>query len=377
MTVLRRVLMVAGVATLVGGTAVGVRLNPAVVPASAAAPTELLQDGSFEQPATIGAWNVAAGASPGAYRVLDDPTARQDRRIGRLTLAGVSQEVLLTPVRGRAYRFSIQVRSNGSAGGNGGLVRAQTACAAAEEVAETTFVASSSWTEVSATVQPIHGERCTMRVTVAINKGSVDLDGARFADAGLVNPSFELGDGAESWTVDSGVVARPGTDGSSEDGAVDGGRFLEVRAATAGRGIRQDAPIDASSEPVLAVASVLVRALDGPVDVALTYREPCGATVYRVTATAGSAWQRVTVRQPRLAGDAIPPGLIRVDGRPCVAQVAIVALAQGAFDVDAASLELSSYWPPEGDPSYRRLVKRRDAISGAKDGTVVPGTPAS
>lgn len=371
MSLVGRILVAAGVVTVAAGSALAVRLNPASVPAVVTDPTELLQDGSFEQPATIGAWNVAAGAGLRAYRVVDDPTAIRDRRVGRLTSATVSQEVLLTPVRGRAYRFSVHVRSAGP--GGRGLVRAQTACAADEELAETQFVASTSWTEVSTTVQPIHGERCTMRVTVAVKAGSIDLDGARFADAGLVNPSFELGNGAESWTVDSGVVARPGPVGNATGGAVDGGRFLEVRAGAAGRGIRQDAPIDPSSEPVLAVASVLVRAVDGQVDVAVTYREPCSATVHRITATAGPTWRRVTVRQPRLPGEATPPGLVQVDGRPCTAQFAVVALAPGAFDVDAAALELSSYWPPEGDPSYRKLVRRR----AANDATGLPPTPAS
>lgn len=364
MSLRRRVLGVVGVVAVVGGAAVAVRMNPGSVRAVVTDPTELLQDGSFEQPAAIGPWNVAAGSAPGAYRVLADPAPYRDLRIGRLTTARVTQEVLLTPVRGRAYRFSIRVR----AGGDGrGLVRSQTACAADEEVAETPFVATSSWTEVSATMQPIHGERCTMRVVVAVSSGSVDLDGASFADAGLVNPSFELGNGIESWTVDSGAVARRGPVGSRPDGGIDGGHFLSVRATAPEKGIRQDAPIDPSSEPVLGVASVLVRAVDGPLEVALMYREPCSATVHRVNVVAGPTWQRVTVRQPRLAGETVPPSLIQIDGRPCTAQVAVVALSAGSFDVDAASLDLVSYWPPEGDPSYRRLIKKRAAIRAATE----------
>jgi hypothetical protein len=345
------------VAALVG-VFVGFRLNPIVPPTAAVDPTELLQDGSFEQPVIGGPWNVAAGAKAGAFRVVDDATAADLRRVGRVTGTTISQEVLLTPVRGRAYRFALFVRRTPGNNDATFAIRAQTACASGDEIAETPGLATDRWTEVSATVQPVNGERCTMRVSIQVTGGSLDVDRGRFADAGVINPSFELGNGRESWTVDDGVTVR-----SASGGGVDGPRFVLVDASKPGVGIRQDAPVDPSSEPILATASVLVRASKGPVKIELQYRHPCSATIDRVDVAATSEWQRVTVRQPRLPGEAAPPSLIKVDGRGCAGQLAVVARSAGTFEVDGASLELQSYWPPEGDPSYQRaFAKKRAAV---------------
>jgi hypothetical protein len=350
---------------VVAGVAIGFRMNPTAPPASPADPTELLQNGSFEQPVAASAWNLPAGSPPGRFRIVDDTTAVDLRRIGRLTATKISQEVLLTPVRGRAYRFAVFVRrAPGSDGTPLALLQAQTACAADEEIAGTPVPVPDSWTEVSATIAPVNGERCTMRVSLVVSGGIVDVDRARFGDAGLINPSFELGDGRESWTVDVGANAEL-TDG----GAVDGLRSLRVTADRAGVGIRQDALIDPSSEPLLATASVLVRAPIGPAEVELSYRQPCSSTIDRVKVAAGPQWQRVTVRQTRLPGEAAPPSLIKVDGRGCAGQVAVTALAAGTIEIDGASLELQSYWPPEGDPSYRRAVAKKRAAVRAAEGS--------
>jgi hypothetical protein len=213
--------------------------------------------------------------------------------------------------------------------------------------------------QVSATVQPVDVERCTMRVKVTVPNGSITVDDASFADAGLVNPSFELGGGRESWTVDRGARIDP-----QSSGAVDGKQFLRVVTSSDGVGIRQDAPVDASTQPVLATASVLVRAVNRPsVRVRLEYREPCSDVVHRAEITASNSWQRLTVRQPRLPGDTVPVSLIKVDGVPCAGQVAVVGVRAGSFDVDSAALSLQSYWPPEGDPSYQRAVKRRSVVT--------------
>ena len=353
----RHRLIISGVAVLVGGAlVVGFLANPSAVPGVGVAPRELLQDASFEQPASLGTWNVSSTgkSSPDAvFRVVDSTEAADLRRVGELTSGSISQEVLLTPVRGRAYRFAVRIRVNRAGTHPSGSVVAQTACATGGEVATTPFVATSQWVQIAATVQPVEGERCTMRVRVSVEKGGVSLDDASFADAGLVNPSFELGGGRESWTIDSGVSVR-----AQQSGAVDGKQFLRVVAAENGGGIRQDAPVDPSTQPVLAVASILVRSVGEPVRVRIEYREPCSDVIHLAQVTVSRSWQRVTVRQPRLPGDTVPPSLIKVDGVPCAGQVAVVGVGAGSFDVDSASLSLESYWPPEGDPSYQRASVR-------------------
>lgn len=363
----RRLFTAIGIGGVVGAMAIGFLLNPEAVPRVADAPQQLLQDPSFEQPTTLGTWNVrpVGGAAPETvFRVVDTVEAHDLRRVGRLTDGLIGQEVLLTPVRGRAYRFSVWLRSAEPAATASGSITAQTACASDEEVASTRFVAGASWMQVSATVQPVNGERCTMRVVVRSTKGTVDLDEASYLDAGLINPSFELGNGSESWTIDDGASAA-----ADRSAAVDGGQFLRVVSSSAGVGIRQDTPVDPSSQPVVVTASVLVRSAGVPVRVQITYREPCSEVIHQAEVTTTREWQRVTVRQPRLPGDAVPPSLIKVDGVPCAGQVGVVAAEPGAFEVDGAALTLQSYWPPEGDPSYQRATKRR---SGVRPTTDVP-----
>ena len=361
----RRVFTVLGVGVVVGAMAIGFLLNPEAVPRVADAPEQLLQDPSFEQPTTLGTWNVrpVGGASTEtAFQVVDAASARDLRRVGRLTQGSIEQEVLLTPVRGRAYRFSVWIRSALPGTRASGSVIAQTACASDEEVASTPFVAAASWVQVSATVQPVDGERCTMRVVIRSAAGTVDLDDASYVDAGLVNPSFELGNGSESWTIDAGATVT-----TARSGAVDGRQFLRVVAARAGAGIRQDTPVDPSSQPVLATASVLVRSAGAPTRVQITYREPCSDVVHRAEIIASRDWQRLSVRQPRLPGDAVPPSLIKVDGVPCAGQVGVVSAEPGSFEVDGAAVTLESYWPPEGDPSYQRATKRRTGVRPPND----------
>ena len=356
----RRLTTAVGVGVLGGALAIGFLLNPAAVPTVADEPQQLLQDPSFEQPTTLGTWNVrpdGAGTPETVFRVIDTSEARDLRRVGRLTQGSIGQEVLLTPVRGRAYRFSVWLRSAPPGTTASGSITTQTACASAEEVASTPFVAGAAWLEVSATVQPVDGERCTMRVVVRSTAGTVDLDDASYVDAGLVNPSFELGSGFESWTIDAGATVV-----ADQSGAVDGRQFLRVVASGRGEGIRQNTPVDTSSQPLLATASALVRSSGAPVRVQITYREPCSDVVHRTEITTSRQWQRVTVRQPRLPGNAVPPSLIKVDGVPCAGQVGVVSAEPGAFDVDGAAITLQSYWPPEGDPSYQRATKRRAGV---------------
>ena len=372
MNVARRPVFAAlGIGGVVAALGIGFLLNPGAVPGVADAPQELLQDPSFEQPTTLGTWNVrpAGSASPDTvFRVVDTAGARDLRRVGRLTQGSIGQEVLLTPVRGRAYRFSVWMRSARSDATASGSITAQTACASNEEVASTPFVVGAAWAQVSVTVQPVDGERCTMRVVVRSGGGTVDLDEASYVDAGLINPSFELGNGSESWTIDDGASVTP-----DRSGAVDGRQFLRVVASVGNAGIRQDTPVDPSSQPLLATASALVRSSGTPVRVEVTYREPCSDVVHRTEITTSPEWQRVTVRQPRLPGDAVPPGLIKVDGVPCAGQIGLVAAEPGGFDLDGASIALRSYWPPEGDPSYQRATKRRSGVRPSSNARATDG----
>ncbi len=339
-------------------------LNPKAIPSPMGRPTELLADPSFEQPASTGAW-VSSG-EPSVFSSITDVSAHDLRRVGRVINGTVTQDVFLTPVRGRPYRFSVWVRGDGKAPdgtGFGGVIRAQTACASDEEVAESPFVAESAWREVHVTMQPVNGERCTMRVGISVPAGMLQVDDATFGDAGLINPSFELGPTnatVESWTVDPGVVSS-----MKDGGAADGKRAVQLSTSKNGSGIRQDVSVDPSSEPVLAVASALVRSVNGTTSVELQYREPCSTTVHRATAKVGTAWQRITVAQPRLSGNTVPPSLIKVDGVPCRGQVAIVLPEAGAILVDGTDFNLRSYWPPAGSPSYRKATRARGAAAAA------------
>lgn len=349
-----RVVGSVGALLAVGAVAVLFVMNPRTVAVGATDQSELLADQSFEQPLTeSGVWRPkpADAASSGGFSIVSDGTAHADATFGRLAPGDLSQEVLVAPIVGRAYRFSVWVRQ--SAGANGaatGSVRAQTACASNEEAASTPFTATKAWTQVTATVQPVDGQRCSLRVGISVASGSVDVDSAEFHDAGLVNPSFELGDGKESWALDVGATASV-----ESTGADDGAKALNLSATKAGAGIRQDVPVDPSSQPLLAVAAADVRSVSGSASVSIEYREPCSTTVHRTTATVGTSWQTIRVAQPRLPGETQPPSLIRPDGKGCVGQVAIVAASPGSFVVDGAALSLASYWPPDGDPSYQRV----------------------
>ena len=339
-------------------------LNPKAIPSPMGRPTELLADPSFEQPATTGAW-VSSGGST-AFSTTTDVSAHDLRRVGKVLNATVTQDVFLTPVRGRPYRFSVWVRGDGRAPdgtGVAGVIRAQTACASDEEVSESPFIADAAWREVHVTMQPVNGERCTMRVGISVPAGILQVDDATFGDAGLINPSFELGPASgsvESWTVDTDVVTS-----MKDGGAADGKRAVQLVTSKNASGIRQDVSIDSSSEPVLAVASALVRSVSGTTSVELQYREPCSSTVHHTTADVGTAWQRITVTQPRLAGNTVPPSLINVDGVGCAAQVAIVLPQPGSILVDGTDFTLRSYWPPEGSPSYRKAERARDVATQA------------
>ena len=366
-----------GVVAAVGAvvaSAILFMMNPTEIPRSPLDPTELLQDASFEQPASVGAWTASV---PNAFTTTVDARAHNLRRVGRLRGGTVSQDVLLTPVGGRPYRFSVWIRgtaaggaageTGASAGGDGaGVVRAQTACAAGEEIAESPFVATGRWTEFVATVQPVKGERCTLRVGVSVTSGPIDLDDATFGDAGLINGSFELGPATvspESWTVDPGAAATV-----ASDGAADGRRYVHIVTTSTGAGIRQDVPVDPSTEPLIGRAAVLLRAVSAPTKAIVEYREPCSTTVQRIAVTVSRQWQRVTVTQPKLVGEAVPSSLIKIDGVACAGQVAIVLPERGSsIDVDGAELRLRSYWPPEGSPSYRKVVRaqRRATDSAA------------
>jgi hypothetical protein len=346
--------IVAGAASLIFAFFV----NPASVPKPTAVASELLQNESFEQPASMGAWNPAADAS---FTIEKDKRAYDLESAARLK-GRISQEVLLTPVPGRAYRFSLWVRRSDDAGSNAaaktpGIVFAQTACAKDEEIQETPFSATDKWQEFSATVQPLNGQRCSMRVGIQAGD-SVLVDQASFTDAGLVNPSFDLGDGLESWTVDRGVAST-----TNDRGGIDGKRYVQI-TSTKGGGIRQDALIDPSSQPIAGRASVWLRSPHGGAKVELQYREPCSQTVHRTSVVLNSKWRQISVRQARLANQAYPKDVVQVNGIGCRAQVAVVVIGNGTVDVDGAELHLSSYWPAEGNPGYQKAAKTLAANRG-------------
>ncbi len=357
---------VLGVA-IAGGLVLLVALNPKVAIAPAArTPSELLADPSFRAPVN-GPWQPTSSASS-----LTQLGIKNDvRRFGVLT-GTVRQEVALTPVNGRAYRFSVTVGSAAFPGRSvhvRGILRLQTACASGEERAETSFDVelfskdgAPQTTEATVTLTPKASKDCSMRVEIVSDGGDqLLLERASLTDALLADPSFESG--AAQWKL------TKGTDGATfvtqpESGASDGGAVGVLKAGASPVSIVQDLPLDLSSEAVLGTFIINARSTSStPVDLALRAYEPCGSNVTESKATVGSVWTAVGVQQQRMQGTKgeLPPDpkdLIRPFGPACVFRVEVAVLTPGStVQLDGALLDLRTYNSPQGSPRYQALVK--------------------
>jgi hypothetical protein len=367
--------VLAGVLLLVlAGLGVLIALNPSTVRAQPANdPNELLEDASFDLAAGLSAWQPVAGSAANAYRQLS----------GNATLSGsghgivrgtIRQDVPLPPVDGRSYRAVVAVRGAGAKG----VLRVQTACAAGEERAETHFTAVADWREVSATLSPMNGALCSLRVEIASLDGSpIAVDRGSFADAGLENPSFERG--GIGWSPTAGAALGTAPDPAS----FDGGAVARLSAPAPGGALVQDVELDRSSEPILAAAEVEVRSPSGSATVELQLREPCSDARVTASASVGSEWTplRVATRRTPAAKESgvppEPPGLIRPTGDPCSIGVAVVMRSAGTIEVDGASLELRSYNPASGSPAYKARLGTvsSDLEEDASDTTLAGNTP--
>ena len=292
------------------------------------------------------------------------------RRFG-IVSGTVRQEVALTPVNGRSYRFSVAVGSKSfpeSAVHVRGLLRLQTACASGEERAETRFdleVVSKDGavqTEAAVTLTPKVSKNCSMRVEIISDGGDQLLvERASLVDALLDDPSFESG--APQWKLTKGTDGATFTTRPVRD-ASDGGAIGVLKAGASPVSIIQDLPLDLSSEAVLGSFTIDARSASStPVDIAVRAYEPCGPKVTEFKATVGSMWTAVGAQQQRVAGSKgqLPPDpkdLIRPFGPACIFRVEVAVLTPGAtVQLDSALLDLRTYNSPQGSPRYQALVK--------------------
>lgn len=342
-------------------------LNPTVALAPAPrTPSELLADPSFRVPVN-GPWQPTSSASSfGRLAVKGEET-----KLGVVS-GTVRQDVALTPVNGRSYRFSVMVGSTSSPDSSvhvRGRLRLQTACASGEEQAETTFdVALVSMdgavqtTEAAVTLTPKASKNCSMRVEIVSDGGDQLLVGrASMVDALLADPSFESG--APQWKLTNGTDGAKFTTQPAPD-ASDGGAIGVLKAGKSAVSLIQDLPLDLSSEAVLGAFTIDARSVTPtPVDIALRAYEPCSSKVTEFKATVGRIWTPVGVQQQRVPGSKgeLPPDpkdLIRPIGPACVFRVEVAVLTPGAtVQLDSALLDLRTYNSPQGSPRYQALVK--------------------
>ena len=357
---------VLGVSLLGGFVALGA-LNPTVALAPAPqTPSELLADPSFRAPVN-GPWQPTSSAS--TFSLLDPKGGTE--RFG-IVSGTVRQEVALTPVNGRSYRFSVLVGSTSSPRSSvhiRGKLRLLTACASGEERAETSFDVEQvsengaiQTAEAAVTLTPKASKNCSMRVEIVSDGGDQLLvERASLVDALLADPSFESG--APQWKLTKGTDGATFTTQPSPD-ASDGGAIGVLKAGTSPVSIIQDLPLDLSSEAVLGTFTINARSSSSkPVDIAVRAYEPCGPKVTEFKATVRGTWTPVGVQQQRVPGSKgeLPPDpkdLIRPFGPACIFRVEVAVLTPGAMvQLDSALLDLRTYNSPQGSPRYQALVK--------------------
>jgi hypothetical protein len=357
---------VLGVSLIGGFVALGA-LNPTVALAPAPrTPSELLADPSFRAPVN-GPWQPTSSAS--SFRRFAGTTA--ESKFG-IVSGTVRQDVALTPVNGRSYRFSVIVGSTSfpkSSVHIRGLLRLQTACASGEERAETSFDVkkvskdgSVQTTEAAVTLTPKASKDCSMRVEIVSDGGDqLIVERASLVDTLLADPSFESG--APQWKLTKGTDGATFTTQPAPDSS-DGGAIGVLKAGASAVSIVQDLPLDLSSEAVLGTFTIDARSTTSKaVDIAVRAYEPCSSKVTERKATVGSIWTPVGVQQQRVPGaeGELPPDpkdLIRPFGPACVFRVEVAVLTPGAtVQLDSALLDLRTYNSPQGSPRYQALVK--------------------
>jgi hypothetical protein len=331
-------------------------------------PHELIRDASFNQ-ANI--WVPIGDTKVNAFDRQRESGPHPF--FGRIN-GTVRQEIPLRPENKRAYRFSLLARAQAKSPAVRATLRAQTACAADEERAETAVTATESWQLFSVTLVPQHGDACSLRLEIvgpSTGVGSLDVASASFVDAGLVNPSFEGGDGWQISDAKAGGTFRS----VPLPGAPDGGAVGELVVASLPTSVGQDVVLDLSAEPVIGSFSLLARSSKGAADVELRLREPCSDRTAKAKFKLSGAWQLISVQQARLStpkGE-LPvesPVLIRPGGPPCTMRVELgVGTANATVQFDAAYLDLQSYNSPAGSARYRATVQgvADEADQNAKD----------
>jgi hypothetical protein len=354
-------------ALFLGGLVVLGSLNPTVALAPVPrTPSELLADPSFGVPIN-GPWQpISSGSTFGPLAMKSD--ARQFSYVK----GTVRQDVALTPVNGRSYRFSVRVGSTSFPNSTvhvRGRLRLQTACASGEERAETAFDGALvskdgavQTTEAAVTLTPKVSKDCSMRVEIVSDGGDQLLvERASLVDALLDDPSFESG--APQWKLTKGTDGATFNTQPAPD-ASDGGAIGVLKAGASAVSIVQDLPLDLSSEAVLGTFTIDARSVTStPVDIAVRAYEPCGSKVTEFKATVAGRWTAVGAQQQRVPGSKgqLPPDpkdLIRPFGPACIFRVEVAVLTPGAtVQLDSALLDLRTYSAPQGSPRYQALVK--------------------
>jgi hypothetical protein len=342
-----------GSIVVVGGL---VLTNPAEVTLTESQnPHELLRD-----PLLVGegAWRVVGGAANGGFEVVrtgSDATAPSFARVR----GTIRQEVPLTPENNRAYRFAMRIRAT-SPKAPTVILRAQTACATNEEIAETTVQTTEKWELRSVTLTPRRGEKCSLRVEiVAPDNTSVDLSTASFVDSELTNPSFE--NGADGWAV-TDRSKDAALDKTPLPAAPDGAHVVTITAQETPVTIFQEVPLDQSSEAVRATFGFIARSMKGRVEAQARVYEPCSDRVTSKPITISETWSSVAVVQKRLgdADDGLAieaPDLIRPEGPPCVLRVELLINPGSVVQLDGAFVDLRSYNSAAGSARYQKAVK--------------------
>lgn len=257
-----------------------------------------LTNASFETGTTTG-WFKSNNKDNVAWAVYQDSSwAREGSYYMEMNTSlsngSVAQDLVMPPLAGTSYTFSIWVRSRDGNPFSGSLVlwtRGGT-----DEHRTTAFTAGSAWILVSVAVNPIQNNNTGLRAEIYITSTgrNLDVDGAQLVNAGLTNSSFETGDptgwfksnlgGSVSWWV----IQDPSW-------AVEGSYYMEISTSRSNASIAQDMSISPAPGSSYTF-SIWVRSRDGnPFSGTLVLWALGGSNEGQSTAfTAGPAWTFVS-----------------------------------------------------------------------------------
>lgn len=205
---------------------------------------EFLRNASFSEEGA--AWvptNLAESVTMSWVRDLNkDPKDGSSFLRVSVTAAGgsVSQDVE-APLQ-QSYSLSLWLRAPGSPG-NVPVQLALWALGGNQEVAVTSVSLDAEWTFVTVGLDVVEGGHTALRAELYINQAgaTVDMDGSRLCNAGLLNASFSVEGAAWVPTNLAGSVTMTWIRDLNKD-PKDGSSFLRVSVTAAGGSVSQDVP---------------------------------------------------------------------------------------------------------------------------------------